>query len=99
MEHLGLVMGRIKEVQQVVAGHEQRLGALDIKSAEHPAAVSTVCGGGGGAWAAAKGVEVRQEQKLHDQVKSLEARISRESSAISSVRTDVTAIRTALAKK
>ncbi len=94
-----MVVKRIKEVQHVVAGHQQHLATLDTTCSEHAAAIATVTVGLTGAMAASKAVEMRTEQKLRDSVKALDARVTKEASQVSANRSDISAIRAQLAGK
>lgn len=91
------IVDRLKEVQHVVAEHDHQLTALNTRCDEHTAALATATAGIAGALATAKAIEARQEHKLHDSVKALENRISKEASANASNRSEISALRTQLA--
>jgi hypothetical protein len=97
LQHLGMIVKRIKEVQHVVAGHQQSIASLDSTTRAHETALATATAGIAGALAASTVVQVKADKNLNDAVRSLESKMARDASAVSAVRADVNAIRAQLA--
>ena len=90
---------RIKEVQSVVAGHQQSISALQSTTHNHEQAITGLTAGVATGLAACKGVETRCENNLKAAIKSTEAKVSANTSSITATRSDITAIRNTLAGK
>lgn len=94
-----MVAKRIKEVQHVVAGHQQSITTLDSTARAHETALATATAGIAGALAASAVVQAKADKNLNDAFRSLDSKVSSNASAISAVRSDVNGIRATLAGK
>lgn len=97
IEHLAMIVGRVKEVQHVVAGHQHHLATLDSTTQQQAAALATVTASIAAAVATTTALEARADRNLRDSVKALEGKIAKESSANSANRSDINAIRAQIA--
>lgn len=99
VDHLCMVVRRVKEMQVVLGKHQGSLNNLDATAKDQQRQIAGLTAGAATALGLIAASEARVDSKMKDHVRALEAKIAKDGTAIASNRTDINAIKTHLLKK
>ncbi len=99
VDHLCMVVRRVKEMQVVLGKHQGSLNALDATAKDQQRQITGLAAGAATALGLIQACENRSDSKMKDHVRSLEAKINKDGTVIAANRTDINSIKAHLLKK